>query len=364
MGSFQRFNSLSIEQPVLGPDERRSAENLVRESLPIGPAWGVFAKEIVDQIRSLSIQEIFWLRHHDKQRWSEYLYYRWVMHHAYKRRLELDFPLYLLIEPTSICNLRCPMCFQSDASFRRKPYWGHMTLSLFKSIVDQAANGGTKAVTLASRGEPTLVPDFAEMLAYTRGKFLDVKVNTNATRLTDELMIALLDAEVSEVVLSIDAGDPLTYETLRLGANFDDVLGRVRRFHEIRSSRAGDATYVRVSGVRVSESQDFAKLATVWGPFVDDVGWTPAVMRWDTYANPTAIAAKEPCHYLWERMYVWFDGTTNPCDVDYKSHLSPGNVVNEPIKDIWLRMLRLRELHEAPGRGGLEPCIRCEVGSQ
>ena len=28
-----------------------------------------------------------------------------------------DFPLYLLIEPTSICNLRCVMCFQTDKSF-------------------------------------------------------------------------------------------------------------------------------------------------------------------------------------------------------------------------------------------------------
>ena len=35
-------------------------------------------------------------------------------------------------------------------------------------------------------------------------------------------------------------------------------------------------------------------------------------------------------------MYVWFDGKTNPCDVDYKSQLSMGKLdYKNNIKKIW-----------------------------
>ena len=34
-------------------------------------------------------------------------------------------------------------------------------------------------------------------------------------------------------------------------------------------------------------------------------------------------------------MYIWFDGKVNPCDADYKSYLSYGNVKEESIKKIW-----------------------------
>ena len=36
------------------------------------------------------------------------------------------FTSYLLVEPVSTCNLRCPFCFQSDKSFTKKPYMGVM----------------------------------------------------------------------------------------------------------------------------------------------------------------------------------------------------------------------------------------------
>ena len=34
-------------------------------------------------------------------------------------------------------------------------------------------------------------------------------------------------------------------------------------------------------------------------------------------------------------MYVWFDGKANPCDSDYKSYLSYGNVKDATVKEIW-----------------------------
>ena len=61
---------------------------------------------------------------------------------------------------------------------------GLMTLDLFKRIIDQA-EGNCEAVTLASRGEPLLNPRISDMLGYAAGKFLALKVNSNASVLEE-----------------------------------------------------------------------------------------------------------------------------------------------------------------------------------
>ena len=109
----------------------------------------------------------------NKNKCIEYLIYRYKVRVLPQKLVGTEFPSYLLIEPASSCNLRCVMCFQIDKTFTKKPYMGVMDLDFFKKIIDEAKAGGTKAITLASRGEPTLNKHFSEMLAYTKGKFFE-----------------------------------------------------------------------------------------------------------------------------------------------------------------------------------------------
>jgi len=64
-----------------------------------------------------------------------------------------NFPPYLQIEPTSICNYRCVFCFETDETFTNKKngHMGQMKLELFKNIIDQA-EGNIEFISLASRG--------------------------------------------------------------------------------------------------------------------------------------------------------------------------------------------------------------------
>ena len=47
----------------------------------------------------------------------DYLIYRYKFKIFPERKLLSDFPIHVLIEPTSICNLRCVMCYQMDNKF-------------------------------------------------------------------------------------------------------------------------------------------------------------------------------------------------------------------------------------------------------
>ena len=60
-----------------------------------------------------------------------------------------------------------------------------MDINLFKNIIDQI-HGNIEFISLASRGEPLANPDIPEMLKYCSNKFLNLKINTNASLLDEK----------------------------------------------------------------------------------------------------------------------------------------------------------------------------------
>lgn len=83
-----------------------------------------------NKLAYLSQQEKTFIKNNNKMIWVDYLIYRYKFKNYGRLRKIPEFPLYLLIEPTSICNLRCKMCFQTDESFSsNKNFMGRMDLS-------------------------------------------------------------------------------------------------------------------------------------------------------------------------------------------------------------------------------------------
>ena len=62
-------------------------------------------------------------------------------------------------------------------------------------------------------------------------------------------------------------------------------------------------------------------------------------------------------------MFVWWDGKTNPCDVDYKSLLSVGNYPDQSLKKLWQSKSynTLRQKHLKKERCTIKPCSSCVV---
>ena len=311
-------------------------------------------------------QEEYFIKHAPREQLAAYLAFRYKMSVYPQQRIVSEFPVYLLVEPASPCNLRCGFCFQVDPTFNKKSsgYMGYMDLSLYERIIDEAAEGGTRAITLASRGEPLLHPDLPKMLRYThrKGKFFDIKVNTNATLLNEKNARAILESGVNILVLSIDSADPKQYAELRVGANFEKVLTNVRRFMKIRDEYPDSCTEVRVAGVKIRADQDEELFSRFWSKEVDTVAMGDAEERWDTYNNSVKDVT-HPCAYMWERAYIWFDGSMGVCDVDYKNMLNPGSIMGSSIRDVWHgeKYTKLREAHAQGTRRSYIPCDRCGV---
>jgi radical SAM protein with 4Fe4S-binding SPASM domain len=298
---------------------------------------------------------------HDSEVFRYLVYrYKYNMYPVLKKVDE--YPPCVQIEPVSMCNFRCVFCYQSDKSFSNKKsgHMGYMELDLFKKVIDEL-EGNVESITLASRGEPTLHKQLGEFLDYMRGKFLAIKINSNASLLTDKLIHTILSSDIQTMAFSIDAADKELYEKLRVNGKFEKTLKNVERFNEIRYKHYPNSRLTtRISGVKVNENQDVQKMIDLWAPYADIVAftnYTPWESSYENLVNDVSI----PCTELWRRLFVWWDGKVNPCDYDYKSLLSKWNTTDKPISEIWnsdyYKMLRAKHLNNE--RKEIEPCKRC-----
>ena len=309
----------------------------------------------------ISLQEHNYIKSCKEENLLEYLLYRYKFKEFPRRKISSDFPVYILIEPVSSCNLKCGVCFQSDKSFIKKEFMGKMDFELFKKVIDEAASNGAKALTFGSRGEPTIHPQILDFIDYAKNKFLDFKLITNATKLNEKLISKIFESNINLVSFSIDSEDKETYEKIRKFANFDQVLENVKKYNEIKKSYKDCKTVTRVSGLKVYETQSEKKFHDFWSNYADEIVFKKVSERWDTYNNEVDDNLLTPCRSIWERMYVWFDGKVNPCDADYKSKLSYGNVKYNSIREIWnsQKLDKLKRDHLNHSRNKIVPCDRC-----
>lgn len=275
-----------------------------------------------------------------------------------------EYPPYLQIEPASICNFRCVFCFETDPTFTDKSngFMGQMTLDLFKHIIDQVV-GNVEFVSLASRGEPMICKDIVPMLEYTRGKFLNLKLNTNASLLDEEKCHAILSGGVKTIVFSADAAEEPLYSKFRVNGKLSVILENIELFQKIRQTRyPGLDVITRVSGVKFSDEQDLDSMERVWGGLVDQVAFVK-YNPWENVYDQPANGLEKACSDLWRRMFVWWDGKANPCDVDYKSTLSQGSINEFDLSRLWRSSAyeRLRSDHIERKRKNRNPCSGCTV---
>jgi len=291
-----------------------------------------------------------------------YLVYRYKYNIYPKFKIIDDYPPCVQIEPVSVCNYRCVFCYQSDKTFTAKKsgHMGYMGLGVFKNVIDQI-DGNVEAVTLASRGEPTLNKELPNMIKYMQGKFLAVKINTNASKLTDELIHIILSSDIQTLCLSIDASDKEMYEKLRVNGKYEIILGHVKNLRRIKEKDYPNSKLTtRISGVKVNKNQNIDDMVDIWKPYADIVAFTNYTPWESSYQNPENNIT-EPCTELWRRMFVWWDGKVNPCDYDYKSVLSKWNSNKMGISKIWNSDYYnyLREMHLSKRRRDIEPCKKC-----
>jgi uncharacterized radical SAM superfamily Fe-S cluster-containing enzyme len=142
-------------------------------------------------------------------------------------------PCSVLLEVTTQCNLRCPVCFadtpgaeaaRADPDLKTIGWWYDRVMT----------TAGPCNIQL-SGGEPTLRDDLPGIIALGRKKgFSFIQVNTNGIRLAADKTYAkeLSDAGLSTVFLQFDGTDDAVYSVMRGRPLFRDKMIAIRNCAE------------------------------------------------------------------------------------------------------------------------------------
>lgn len=128
-----------------------------------------------------------------------------------------------IVEITDRCNLACPTCYAMSG-----PHYGaHRTLAEVEKMLDiVVANEGEPDVVQISGGEPTIHPQFFEILDIAKTKPIKhLMVNTNGIRIAKDFSFAERLASYMpdfEIYLQFDSFKPQALEQLR-GKDLTDV---------------------------------------------------------------------------------------------------------------------------------------------
>jgi MoaA/NifB/PqqE/SkfB family radical SAM enzyme len=140
-------------------------------------------------------------------------------------------PLSINLDLTLACNFACPHCVDSMILNKGKS----IPLKEIKKTLDVLHSNGLRSVILVGGGEPTLHPDFEEVVRTIKEKELQLGIVTNGSKLDKVLAVADLLKEKDWVRISIDAAREETFKKMhrpRTRLTLKRILEKAKKLKE------------------------------------------------------------------------------------------------------------------------------------
>ncbi len=122
----------------------------------------------------------------------------------------LDAPICLTWELTYACNLSCVHCLSSSG--RRDPR--ELTTAEAKAVIDELERMQVFYVNIGG-GEPTVRPDFWELVDYATAHKVGVKFSTNGVKINAEVAQRLAGSDYVDVQISLDGATAEVNDVVR-----------------------------------------------------------------------------------------------------------------------------------------------------
>ena len=151
----------------------------------------------------------------------------------YTRIFYLKIPKEIIIEPTNICNLKCPVCPTNFAMTRNK---GFMDFELFKSIINEFIEYNEKPeISMNFSGEPLLNKSIYKFIKYASDHGHKTYISTNATAINEKNSTDMIKSGLSDIHLCIDGFSNNSHDTYRVGSDFKIIKKNIEIFLETKN---------------------------------------------------------------------------------------------------------------------------------
>lgn len=304
-------------------------------------------------------------------------------------------PFKVKFECSTLCNLKCVMCPLTKGLTRKK---GLLGFDNFKKIFDEVR---FPYVNLTGLGEPLLNPELFKIIEYARKNGSLVKLDTNGVLLNGENIRRLILSNPTIISVSIDGITKKTYEKIRKGAKFEEVIKNLKNLIKYRND-AGSKSEIHLFFVfqkeNVHELLRFIEFGDSLG--VDVINGTVAISFGkatnenkrklsqeevgkiknglketkrkikarlniesieDFLENPGSWekdCGKKACYRPWYSPCITWDGYVVPCDIYCDNEIVFGNAFKDSFMKVWNNKLA-QEFRKSFVRGRKGICLKC-----
>lgn len=258
-----------------------------------------------------------------------------------KDAIPLRTPWVIYIDPSDKCNFQCKFCPTGDRALMKETRGrGHglMDFGLYQDIISSLGEfeDKVKTIRLYKDGEPLLNPRFADMVRFAKqsGFCERVDTTTNASLLTPELSLSLIDAGLDRLNISVEGMSAAHYADFsNFTLNFEKFVENIAYFYEHRRQCEMN---IKINGDILTQEQHQQFLKT-FGDITDGIFIEHAIDYWPTFKqdkvdinDSIGILGDESrevkvCPYIFYEMAINSDGTYSMCRFDWKHCLPLGN---------------------------------------
>jgi MoaA/NifB/PqqE/SkfB family radical SAM enzyme len=278
----------------------------------------------------------------------------------------LPFFLKIQIQTVSTCNAGCTMCGWTYT--RHTQPQGRMTNAIFERVVDQLPGRGVERTSLFMENEPLLDRELPERTRYLKQRVPETRavIFTNGLLLDEPRVLALHDAGMDEIVISVIGFEREAYEKHMVGLDFERVMQNLETVGDLMRAGRLEHSDIKVVSLDIPDAlagMEQFMARTGFTPYVKPVTNRAGLIDTEPYGVPSPQGrTAQACQRPFVKAYVLYNGDMVLCNCDWERTTIIGNVMEKPLVELWLSQtlmeIRRHHLEGALPQGSL--CAKCD----
>ena len=262
-------------------------------------------------------------------------------------------PVHITIEPTNVCDQKCPICETGAGTLGRTK--GMLSFDDFRRMIDQFSYAHT--LFFYFMGEPFLNKQAYRMIRYAADKGIFVTTCTDGNFVDPQ---ALVDSGIGEIHFQISGMTQEIHEIYRIGGHLDRALRSMEKIIELKNQPDSPNPSLKVIAGFIlfrhneHQAQQFIDYCRKIG--VDKYNLIGTCLRtaadahllptdrdhWyydeQALANGQLVPKRRPdnyCGWIYSAANIHVNGDVVSCCRDPRGENVLGNLLETPFREIW-----------------------------